>query len=102
VGGQLNVHMASPNVSVSIISESQANQLLKAPTQSNKRKEDYSSGEILNGIGNMEYHASTRQVSVTFRNLQLKRLSVQRRRERRASWKKSSRSASGLTLRLGS
>jgi len=68
------VHMASPNVSVSIISESQANQLLKAPSQSNKRKEDYSSGEILNGIGNMEYHASTRQVSVTFRNLQLKKI----------------------------
>ena len=29
VGGQLNVHMASPQVSVSIISEAQANSLLK-------------------------------------------------------------------------
>jgi len=74
VGGQLNVHMASPRVDVSIISESQANQLLKTPTQSTKRKEDYSSGEILNGQGNMEFHAATRQVSVTFRNLQLKRI----------------------------
>merc|ERR1719232_520520 len=74
VGGQLNVHMASPQVSVSIISEAQANLLLKAPNQSQKRKEDYNSGEILNGNGNMEFHAATRQVSVTFRNLQLKRI----------------------------
>merc|ERR1719219_2035177 len=74
VGGQLNVHMASPNVSVSIISESQARQLLTSPPQSPKRREDYSSGEILNGHGNMEYHAATRQVSVTFRNLQLKKI----------------------------
>lgn len=74
VGGQLNVHMASPSVSVSIISENQANQLLKTPAQSTKRREDYSSGEILNGQGNMEFQATTRQVSVTFRNLQLKRI----------------------------
>jgi len=74
VGGQLNVHMASPSVSVSIISETQANQLLKSPPQAVKRREDYSSGEILNGQGNMEYHQTTRQVSVTFRNLQLKRI----------------------------
>merc|ERR1719427_351898 len=75
VGGPLNVHMASPGVSVSIISESQANQLLTTQAaKSNKRREDYSSGEILNGQGNMEYHAATRQVSVTFRNLQLKRI----------------------------
>ena len=74
VGGQLNVHMASPSVSVSIISENQANTLLKASNQTQKRREDYSSGEILNGHGNMEFHAATRQVSVTFRNLQLKRI----------------------------
>merc|ERR1719219_2222190 len=74
VGGQLQVHMASPNVSVSIISEAQANSLLTSPPQSPKRREDYSSGEILNGHGNMEYHAATRQVSVTFRNLQLKKI----------------------------
>merc|ERR1719219_3219541 len=74
VGGQLNVHMASPNVAVSIISENQANALLTSPPQSPKRREDYSSGEILNGHGNMEFHAATRQVSVTFRNLQLKKI----------------------------
>jgi len=74
VGGQLNVHMASPNVAVSIISENQANSLLTSPPQSPKRREDYSSGEILNGHGNMEFHAATRQVSVTFRNLQLKKI----------------------------
>ncbi|XP_023331854.1 signal transducer and activator of transcription 5A [Eurytemora carolleeae] len=68
VGGQLNVHMASPNVSVSIISESQCLNVC--------------SGEILNGNGNMEYHVGTRQVSVTFRNLQLKRI---RRTEKRGT-----------------
>jgi len=73
VGGQLNVHMASPNVTVSILSESQANQLISHQS-SIKRREEYSSGDILNGIGNMEYHANTRQVSVTFRNLQLKKI----------------------------
>merc|ERR1712228_924279 len=62
VGGILNVHMAAPSVAVSIVSETQANQLLKTSAQSNKRREDYSSGEILNGQGNMEYHAASRQV----------------------------------------
>ncbi|CAB4069921.1 STAT5B [Lepeophtheirus salmonis] len=42
VGGVLNVHMATPQVSVSI-------------------KEDYSSGEILNGQGTMEYHSTSKQ-----------------------------------------
>ena len=74
VGGQLNVHMASPSVHVSIISEAQANLLLKTPNQTQKRREDYNSGDILNGHGNMEFHANTRQVSATFRNLQLKRI----------------------------
>ncbi len=42
----------------------QANLLLKTPPQSPKRREDFSSGEILNGQGNMEYHAGTRQVNI--------------------------------------
>lgn len=72
VGGQLQVHMASPSVCVNIVSETQAAQLLNS-TGSGKRDE-YSSGEIINGQGNMEFHAATRQVSVTFRNLQLRRI----------------------------
>merc|ERR1712062_907651 len=61
VGGVLNVHVAAPSVSVSIVSENQANQLLD-------------SGDILNGTGTMEYHNATKQVSVSFRNLQLKKI----------------------------
>ena len=74
VGGVLNVHMAAPAVSVSIVSESQANQLLTSPSNLPKRKEDYSSGDILNGNGTMEFHSATKQVSVSFRNLQLKKI----------------------------
>ena len=74
VGGQLQVHMASPSVCVNIVSESQAAQLLNSTAHGSGKREEYSSGEILNGQGNMEYHAATRQVSVTFRNLQLKRI----------------------------
>ena len=39
-----------------------------------KRKEDFNSGDILNGTGTMEYHNATKQVSVSFRNLQLKKI----------------------------
>ncbi len=74
VGGILNVHMAAPAVSVSIVSENQANQLLLSNNSSPKRKEDFNSGDILNGTGTMEYQNATKQVSVTFRNLQLKKI----------------------------
>merc|ERR1719414_2198670 len=74
VGGQLQVHMASPSVCVNIVSELQAAQLLNSTAHGSGKREEFSSGEILNGQGNMEYHAATRQVSVTFRNLQLKRI----------------------------
>merc|ERR1712170_89123 len=50
VGGILNVHMAAPSVSVSIVSEGQANQLLVSQSQT-KRKEEFNSGDILNGTG---------------------------------------------------
>ena len=74
VGGVLNVHMAAPSVSVSIVSENQANQLLSSQSNTPKRKEDFNSGDILNGQGTMEYHNATKQVSVSFRNLQLKKI----------------------------
>jgi len=73
VGGILNVHMDGPSVAVSIVSEGQANQLLISQSQT-KRKEEYNSGDILNGTGTMEYQNATKQVSVTFRNLQLKKI----------------------------
>ena len=74
VGGVLNVHMAAPSVSVSIVSENQANQLLVSSSSTPKKKEDFNSGDILNGTGTMEYHNATKQVSVSFRNLQLKKI----------------------------
>jgi hypothetical protein len=40
---------------------------LTSPSNVPKRKEDYNSGDILNGQGTMEYHAATKQVSVSFR-----------------------------------
>jgi signal transducer and activator of transcription 5B len=71
VGGKLNVHMTPPQVKVSIISEAQANALLKSDKTGNKGE---ASGEILNNTGTMEYHQATRQLSVSFRNMQLKKI----------------------------
>lgn len=69
VGGKLSVHMTPPQVRVTIISEAQANLLLKS--EMNKGE---SSGEILNNTGTMEYHQATRQLSVSFRNMQLRKI----------------------------
>ncbi|XP_064643475.1 signal transducer and activator of transcription 5A-like isoform X2 [Lineus longissimus] len=70
VGGKLNVHMNPPQVRASIISEAQARGLLR----SEKSPKTENSGEILNNVGTMEYHQATGQLSVTFRNMQLKRI----------------------------
>ncbi|XP_064471911.1 signal transducer and activator of transcription 5B-like isoform X3 [Ornithodoros turicata] len=70
VGGKLNVHMTPPQVKVSIISEAQANALLK----SDKVSVGDASGDILNNTGTMEYHQATRQLSVSFRNMQLRKI----------------------------
>ncbi|KAK6639420.1 hypothetical protein RUM43_007693 [Polyplax serrata] len=70
VGGKLNVHMTPPQVKVTIISEAQANVLLK----NDKMAKNEASGEILNNTGTMEYHQATRQLSVAFRNMQLKKI----------------------------
>lgn len=71
VGGKLNVHMNPPQVKVTIISESQANVLLK---NDKLGKAGDTSGEILNNSGTMEYQQTTRQLSVSFRNMQLKKI----------------------------
>ncbi|KAF2881123.1 hypothetical protein ILUMI_25034 [Ignelater luminosus] len=71
VGGKLNVHMTPPQVKVTIISESQANILLK---NDKLGKGGEASGEILNNTGTMEYQQGTRQLSVSFRNMQLKKI----------------------------
>ncbi len=73
VGTKLNVHMNPPIVTVSIISEAQANALLRAGT-SRKSKSEYCSGEIVNNKQTMEYHQATGQLSVSFRNMSLKKI----------------------------
>lgn len=50
-------------VTVSIISEQQANTLLK----NDKMGKGEASGEILNNTGTMEYQKASRQLSVSFR-----------------------------------
>lgn len=70
VGGKLNVYMTPPQVRVSIINEGQANALLKNDSMGRNEQ----SGEILNCTGTMEYVQSSRQLSVNFRNLQLRKI----------------------------
>uniref|UniRef100_A0A6M2DHU1 Signal transducer and activator of transcription n=1 Tax=Xenopsylla cheopis TaxID=163159 RepID=A0A6M2DHU1_XENCH len=72
VGGKLNVHMTPPQVKVTIISENQANALLKNDKLGVKAND--ASGEILNNTGTMEYQQANRQLSVSFRNMQLKKI----------------------------
>ncbi|XP_044727271.1 signal transducer and activator of transcription 5B [Chrysoperla carnea] len=74
VGGKLNVCMSSPEVTVKIISESQAIQLLKSEKLGTKQGSEMASGEILNNTGTMEYQQTTKQLSVSFRNMQLKKI----------------------------
>ncbi|XP_059170023.1 signal transducer and activator of transcription 5B-like isoform X2 [Physella acuta] len=70
VGGKLNVHMNPPQVKATIISESQAKDLLRNDV---KAKSD-TSGDILNNTGIMEYQPSNGQLSISFRNMQLKKI----------------------------
>ncbi|XP_042900970.1 signal transducer and activator of transcription 5B isoform X2 [Parasteatoda tepidariorum] len=70
VGSKLSVYMTPPQVRVTIISESQAIALLK----NDKVAPGDASGEILNNSGTMEYHQGTRQLSVSFRNMQLRKI----------------------------
>lgn len=72
VGGVLNVHMALPSVSVSIISEQQANTLLTSESTTPKRKEEYTCGDILNGNGTMDYNSTSKQVRPTLFSPQLR------------------------------
>lgn len=69
MGTKLNVHMSPPVVTASIISESQANSLLRAG-----HTKKTSSGDILNNKQTMEYHQATGQLSVSFRNMSLKKI----------------------------
>ncbi|XP_049884106.1 signal transducer and activator of transcription 5B isoform X2 [Pectinophora gossypiella] len=74
VGGQLNVYMTPPRVSVVIISEQQAQLLLKSETAAGRGKQPVECGDILNNTGTMEYQPTSRQLSVSFRNMQLRKI----------------------------
>lgn len=67
VGVKLNVHMSSPIVRVTIISEANAKAFL-----SSEKVE--SSGDILNSTGQLEYHTGSNQLTANFRNMQLKKI----------------------------
>ncbi|KAI8778251.1 signal transducer and activator of transcription 5B-like isoform X1 [Biomphalaria glabrata] len=70
VGGKLNVHMNPPQVKATIISENQAKDLLRNDV---KAKND-TSGDILNNTGIMEFQPGNGQLSISFRNMQLKKI----------------------------
>ncbi|KAJ8307062.1 hypothetical protein KUTeg_015146 [Tegillarca granosa] len=70
VGGKLNIQMTPPQVKATIISEHQAQGLLRNDTKAKNE----TSGEILNNAGTMEFHQAKRELSITFRNMSLKRI----------------------------
>ncbi|XP_048479843.1 signal transducer and activator of transcription 5B isoform X4 [Plutella xylostella] len=72
VGGQLNVHMTPPRVTVTIIAEPHAQQLLKAVPDGQVKPPEC--GEILNNQGTMEFNTSNKQLAVSFRNMQLRKI----------------------------
>jgi len=66
MAGSVLSNSASPKVMVTIISEEQASQLKY------EKRDQLKSGSILNGTGrNMEHQIATKELSVTFPNLQL-------------------------------
>ncbi|XP_060870329.1 signal transducer and activator of transcription 5B-like [Metopolophium dirhodum] len=69
IGGKLNIHKTSPMVKVSIVNESQVNQIIG-------RNKPYgeSCGELSNCIGKMEYHPVRRHFSTNLRSMQLKKI----------------------------
>ncbi|XP_038076621.1 signal transducer and activator of transcription 5A-like isoform X3 [Patiria miniata] len=78
VGGKLNVHMNPPQVKATIISESQAKDMLH---NENANFND-TSGDIINNSGVLEYHKDSGVLNVTFRNMSLKKI---RRADRRGT-----------------
>lgn len=74
VGGKLNLHMNPPSVSVYIISEHQASIMASEAMSPILSQNESAAGEILNNTGLMEYHSNSSQLSVNFRNMQLKKI----------------------------
>ncbi|XP_060606463.1 signal transducer and activator of transcription 5B-like [Ruditapes philippinarum] len=70
VGGKLNLQLTPPRVTATIISEQQARTFL----QNEDRRQHQKCGNILNNEGLMDYHQHSGQLSITFRNMQLKNI----------------------------
>lgn len=66
--------MTPTNVVVYIINEHQASILSSEQVSPINAHIESAAGEILNNTGVMEYHSATRQLSVHFRNMQLKKI----------------------------
>lgn len=69
------MNMSSPNVTVKLVSEEQAERI----QETNQCTE--SCGEIMNDKGVMDYNESTKQLTLTFNNLQLNVSKTDRRRK---------------------
>ncbi|XP_076437051.1 signal transducer and activator of transcription 5B-like [Babylonia areolata] len=74
VGGKLNIQMNAPQVKATIISETLAKNMLRSDMKAKMQ----TSGIILNNSGTMDFHTgnppSSGSLSVTFRNMQLKKI----------------------------
>jgi signal transducer and activator of transcription 5B len=73
VGGKLNVHMNPPEVIANIVSEKQARALLSSENDPSVDLMQ-TSGDIINNRRVMEFHQASGSLSVTFRNMQLKKI----------------------------
>uniref|UniRef100_A0A8D8A5G2 Signal transducer and activator of transcription n=1 Tax=Culex pipiens TaxID=7175 RepID=A0A8D8A5G2_CULPI len=75
IGNTLNIRMSNPLVRVSIISGTSYDHKAQAQaTQQSNKASEQSCGEIMNNTGNLEYNETTKQLSVSFRNMQLKKI----------------------------
>ncbi|CAH0557719.1 unnamed protein product [Brassicogethes aeneus] len=72
VGVPLGVHMSPPQVTVTIISEQQALTLYQQSEIVKPFKDN--SGDLINNTGTMEYQQAAKQLTVSFRNMQLKKI----------------------------
>ncbi|CAH2084262.1 unnamed protein product [Euphydryas editha] len=74
VARPLNVHMTSPQVTVMLISEEQAQLLSKSDCASWRSTLPVECGDIINNSACMEYEPTSRKVCVHFRNMQIIRI----------------------------
>ena len=74
VGVKASLHVYPPTVEVSIISEAQANSLVKNKELLTEPMLKECAGEILNNRGPMEFNSISNHLSLNLRNMQLKKI----------------------------